>query len=397
VSASDSRVADALISAVPAALNRIVDLCLSERADFLVIAGDIYESAAPNVRSRLAFSGAMDRLASEGIPVYCVSGNHDPDDGPSAGDPLPTGVTRFSNDTVERIEHRDADGELLCAVYGRSYPRSKVTDDYAADFRRHPADPLAVGVLHTNVGGRPGYEDYAPSTSEDLAAAGMDYWALGHIHACGQASSNVPAWYAGSPQGLQPNATGAHGCLLVTCAAGIVPTVEFKPTASVVWECSTADLETACSIEDVQRAVDATCELARHEAGAPVSMRIELTGRCEVAEQLSQPGALIDLLEAVRESSMEREPWVWVDRLDDRSHRSLDLDAYRDEGGFAGDLVRRADRLMDETEAAAALKELLDMARASLPERPEVSAPPSTLVERARDRCLDLLAGGEDR
>ena len=397
VSADDRRVADALVGAVPAALNRIVDLCIAERVDFLVIAGDVYDSASPTVRSRLAFSGAMARLAAADIPAYLVSGNHDPDDGPSAGEPLPTCVTRFRNDAVERLEHRDVSGELVCALYGRSYPRSQVTEDYAAAFSRQLSDPLAIGVLHTNVGGRPEHEDYAPSTGAELAAAGMDYWALGHIHASGQAAPGAPAWYAGSPQGLQPNESGVHGCLLVTCASGAAATVEFRPTASVAWAHATADIGAACSVEDVRQAVDAACGAVLEETGGPASVRIELTGRSEVADQLSRPGALGDLLEAVRESWMERDPWVWVDRLDDRSHRAFDLDTYRDDDGFLGDLVRRADELLDGTLAAGELAALLDTVRANLPARPDVAAPASTLVERARNRCLDLLTDGDDR
>ena len=39
-----------------------------------------------------------------------------------------------------------------------------------------------MAVLHANVGHRVAWDNYAPCSIEDLRRAGMDYWALGHVH-----------------------------------------------------------------------------------------------------------------------------------------------------------------------------------------------------------------------
>ena len=77
-------------------------------------------------------------------------------------------------------------------------------------------DDLAIGVLHANVGDREGHGPYAPCSLEDLRAARMDYWALGHIHQPEVLDHSPHTAYAGCPQGLDPTETGERGCWLVT-------------------------------------------------------------------------------------------------------------------------------------------------------------------------------------
>ena len=192
VDASDRRVTDGLTRSTLDSLDRIVDLCMAREVDFLLIAGDLYNSSDRSLRAQLHFQRAARRLHEAGIPVFAVHGNHDPADGWSAGLDLPESVHFFPTDRVGRHEvHRN--GELVCAIYGRSYATRQVTDNLAREFARGADDPLAVGLLHTNVGGREGHENYAPCTVADLRAAAMDYWALGHIHACGRVADD-PAY-----------------------------------------------------------------------------------------------------------------------------------------------------------------------------------------------------------
>jgi DNA repair exonuclease SbcCD nuclease subunit len=199
VDATDDRVIGALVRATFDALDRVVEICVEREADFLVIAGDLYNSADRSLGAELAFQKRMQRLAEAGIRAFVVHGNHDPADGWSAGLDLPDSVVVFSDRVVERCEVVK-DGELACAVYGRSFPSRQVQENYARQFRRQTGDPLAVAVLHANVGQREGWDDYAPCSVQDLRAAGMDYWALGHIHVPGRISDNPVAVYSGSTQ-----------------------------------------------------------------------------------------------------------------------------------------------------------------------------------------------------
>ncbi len=393
VDASDERVAAALLRSTLDALDAVVATCIDRGAEFLVIAGDLHNRADRSLRAELAFQRAMRRLDAAGIGAFVALGNHDPADGWSAGLELPPSVVVFSHREVERREvHRD--GELRCAVYGRSFPRQVVTDNLARGFARRPEDPLAVAVLHANVGQRPGWDNYAPCSVEDLRAAGMDYWALGHVHVPGPISERPPAVYSGSTQGLDPSEEGPRGCYLVELDSGGAR-LEFVDTAAVLWRRIAVDLGPASGIEAVRDAAAGACETVRRASGGrPVVARVELGGRSPVHAELRRPGVLADLTADLRDAQLGAEPWIWIDRLRDATRPTVDLERLGREDGLRGDLVRLAASWTAEPELARTIvDETLAQARAQLGLQEELEAQASAIVERARDLCLDLLGG----
>lgn len=396
VDASDERVASALVRSTVEALDRVVDTCITRDADFLVIAGDLYNSADRSLRAELAFRDAMQRLAAAGIGAYVVRGNHDPADGWSAGLELPPSVVVFSHRQVERHEVLRG-GKTVCAVYGRSYPTRVVTDKLAGEYVRGPDDPLAVAVLHANVGGRQGWDDYAPCAVEDLRAAGMDYWALGHVHVPGPIADQPPIVYSGSTQGLDPTEEGPRGCYVVELdAAGAG--LEFVETASVLWRRLTVDLGDVATLEEARREAAEACDSARqHSGGRPIIARIELGGRSQVHDDLARPGVLSDLAADIRQQELEADPWIWVDRVRDATRAAVVPDHLAGEEGLHGDLVRLASSWAgDEGRARELLEEVLAPLYAQLLVRPELEMTAGRVIERARDRCLDLLVGDAD-
>ena len=226
---------------------------------------------------------------------------------------MPDNVHVFADDRVERLPV-ERDGEQVCALYGRSYRRSGETANFARDFRRDTADTVAIGVLHTNVGGRPGYDNYAPCTLEDLRSGGMDYWALGHIHKPEILSESPFAVYAGCPQGLDPTQSGARGCYMVTIDGGSV-SAEFVALAAVEWQQADVDISEAQRLDDVRDAIAGAVDAALASAKAPVIVRLDLVGRSEAHAALQVAGALQALVEDAREEALGFEPWAWVDRV----------------------------------------------------------------------------------
>src|SRR5438876_10026778 len=90
---------DRLQSATLGALERIVDHTIQSKADFLVIAGDLYDSKDRSLRALVAFRKQMERLAERGISVYLVHGNHDPLNGWGSSFQLPANVMTFGGRT----------------------------------------------------------------------------------------------------------------------------------------------------------------------------------------------------------------------------------------------------------------------------------------------------------
>ncbi|MGV8084296.1 MAG: exonuclease SbcCD subunit D [Coriobacteriia bacterium] len=394
--ASNERVGKALAGATYAAFERIVDVCIERAVDFLVLAGDSYNCADKSLRAQLRFRAHVQRLADAGIEVFVVHGNHDPVSGWSAGLELPEAVHVFPADRVGRFEVV-RDGEAVAAIYGRSFRRAGETENLAAEFRREVSDSIAIAVLHANVGGYADYDPYAPATLTDLRAAGMDYWALGHIHKQEILSRDPWVAYSGSPQGLSPKELGAHGCLLVEIAPGGTCTVEHIETAAIVWAQSEIDVSEAATLEEVSARISAACDQVRRESGRPAILRVTLRGRTGVHGELARPGALSELTEFVRDEQLSADPFVWLDRLTDRTIPPLDIEAVRGGADFAAELVHAADELLADPAALEAI--VADTMRPVSTTLAAYSAPPSSaeVLERARDLVLDQLLGNGGR
>jgi len=397
VDATDQRVGDALIASTYDALDALVAVCIGHDVDFLVIAGDVYNASERSLRAEFAFRDACVRLSEVGIAVYIVRGNHDPASGRTAGLTLPANVHVFSGAEVERVVF-EREGRPACALYGRSFRTREEKGNLAAAFSRDPADVLAIGVLHTNVGGRTDYEPYAPCSLSDLRAARMDYWALGHIHKPEVLSSEPPAAYSGCTQGLTPNESGPRGCRVVSLSRDGV-SAEFVPTASVLWDRTHLDVGEIEDIDGVVGALGAAVDAAARAAGdSPVVMRIDLTGRSAVHGALARPGASADILAEVRASALERDPWVWVDRIMDDTRPAVDIEILRAGEDFAGDLVRLADELLaDERAVLSFLSTASGPVLGSLDSRDVPDVDPASILARARDLALDRLLAEEDR
>ena len=74
-------VADALHRATFEAYENIIGLCLRERVNALLVAGDIYDGADRSLRAQLRFVDGLNRLDAAGIRSFICHGNHDPLDG----------------------------------------------------------------------------------------------------------------------------------------------------------------------------------------------------------------------------------------------------------------------------------------------------------------------------
>ena len=397
ISADDSRVGRELAEATYEAFHRVVDVCIERQADFLVIAGDAYNAADKSLRAQLRFRAEMLRLAEAGIEVFVAHGNHDPASGWSARLELPPNVHVFPTDRVGRFEVT-RDGELVAAVYGRGFGVSAVRENLALGYRREGDEPLAVGVLHANVGANSDYDPYAPASLGDLRAAGMDYWALGHIHKQEVLARDPWIAYAGSPQGLNPKETGEHGCLVVGVSTGGAIDVEPVSTAPIGWVQLTVDASAAESVDDVRGFVEEACEAARAESPQALVARIRVTGRTVAHAQLARPGWLGDLVEGLRAEQATRNPWLWIDRLEDATSSPIDLAKIRAGSDFAAETARVADDLAaDPTALDDLVAQLSAPVAATLGTAYVPTLPATELLERARDAALDLLlAEGSD-
>lgn len=59
------------------AFRKAIDRCIDENVDFVLIAGDLFNTSLPRIDNLKDAVSALKRLKEEGIPVYLIPGSHD--------------------------------------------------------------------------------------------------------------------------------------------------------------------------------------------------------------------------------------------------------------------------------------------------------------------------------
>ena len=396
-------VAETLHRATFDAYENIISLCLGERVDVLLVAGDVYDGADRSLRAQLKFVDGLARLDKAGIRSFICHGNHDPLDGWEARLDLPDGCVRFGAE-VEGAPVFPSEPERG-AVYGISYPRREVRENLSLRFRGiGPPGGFNIGLLHANVGGNPNHESYAPCSVDDLEGTGMDYWALGHVHTRQVLREQGPAIvYPGNPQGRHPNETGARGVYLVEVDDYGAVRLEFRTVDLVRWEALSLNISRLDGeqelLNDINSLADSTLEAA---GGRPVIARLALTGRGPLHRWLRRADTVATILEQLNDRYANAQTWLWCERIQVDTASPVDREQVAQREDFAGDLARLGGELRENPGALAELRESLrtlyvnsnaaPYLRSYLPSDDELGE----LLAAAEDECLASLVNEED-
>ncbi len=361
--------------------DNIVNLCIEEGVDALLVAGDVYDGADRSLRAQLKFVEGLNRLDDAGIRSFICHGNHDPLDGWEARLDLPAGCVRFGPEvTGEPLYPEDPE---RATVYGMSYPQREVRENLSPRFLDLPDAGFRIGLLHANVGGNTEHDSYAPCSVSDLEQTGIDYWALGHVHTRSVLRSQNPAIvYPGNPQGRHPNEPGERGVYLVEVDESGHVELEFRAVDVVRWELRDVNIS---GLEDEQRVLDGVYGVADSAldgaGGRPVVLRLVLTGRGAMDRWLRRPDTLDDVLDRLNDEYASGRPWLWCERIQLETGSPVDRVQVAQREDFAGDLARLVDELVRSPEG-------LDRLRQPLRELYE--------TQRARRYLRDLLPGDEE-
>jgi DNA repair protein SbcD/Mre11 len=220
------------------AFQRLIDLAILKRVDFVVIAGDLYDGDCRDFNTGLYLTRQLARLRDEKIPVYIIGGNHDAANKMTRVLPLPENVRILRHDQPETLRVNDLD----VAIHGQSFARAAVTENLAAGYPAPISGCINIGLLHTCLGGAEGHERYAPCTVEELRNRRYDYWALGHIHARQVVSSDPPIVFSGNVQGRHIRESGPKGCMIATIGSDRSIEHVFHRLDPVRWERAQVDV-----------------------------------------------------------------------------------------------------------------------------------------------------------
>lgn len=224
----DPALADIIGNASRAVFERIIGICLEERVDALLIAGDLYDGAQASMKTARFLAQQLRRLDAAGIETFIIRGNHDAESRITGQLVLPPSVTVFG--AQASVELRETDGQRI-ALHGISFAKPHAPESLLQRFKPPLPDAVNIGLMHTSLDGTEGHDLYAPCRLADLQQSGFHYWALGHIHARAHHAGAVHVVMPGIPQGRDIGEAGGKSVTLVSVADDGSLTVE---------ECSTA-------------------------------------------------------------------------------------------------------------------------------------------------------------
>ena len=302
----DEDLSDLVGNATRRTLEQIVDLCLEENVDALLIAGDLYDGDMRSMKTAAFLVRQMERLSEADIAVFMIRGNHDAESVLTRELDLPANVHVFTGHggTVELSEKG-------VAVHGVSFAKPQAPDSLLQKYKPPVPGLFNIGLLHTSLAGAAGHDTYAPCSVNDLKTHGFDYWALGHIH-MRQVHSEAPyVVMPGMPQGRDIGEAGPKSVTLVTVDQGLV-TLEERVTSQV--EFSRADI-TLDGVEDWREALAAIEDVIAAAAMAPsdhIVLRLELMGATPLSWRLRRDHDL--LLEQVSNLARAKGS-VWIDKI----------------------------------------------------------------------------------
>ncbi|MDT5029495.1 MAG: repair protein SbcD/Mre11 [Micromonosporaceae bacterium] len=218
-----------------AVLREIVDIAAAERPDLIIVAGDLYETAAPTADTKKIVVRALSALRRHASAVVVIAGNHDhgaeidalrpwADEAGvtlrgsvgKAEDHLVSGVTEGGEAwrmaalpfVSQRYAVRASEMFELSSAEASATYADHVARLYAAltrDFN-DGSETVNLATAHlTVVGGKLGGGERDAHTIEAYAVPSMvfpastHYVALGHLHRRQQVAGPCPIHYSGSP------------------------------------------------------------------------------------------------------------------------------------------------------------------------------------------------------
>ena len=399
--AAPENVARALHDATFAAYENIIELCIDESVDALLVAGDVYDSADRSLRAQLKFVDGLKRLDDAGIRSFVCHGNHDPLDGWEARLNYPPGCTRFGEDfeAVPVFEHEPG----RAVVHGISYPMRDVYDNLVPRLGAVDPNTFSIGLMHANVDGNADHAAYAPCSLADLVFSGISYWALGHVHTRQVLSDRSPTVvYPGNSQGRHPNEPGARGVYLVDVDDDGTVNLDFRAVDTVRWERPALDISDMATEQDLIDGLHQGMEAAlESNTGRSVVVRVALSGRGALHGSLRQPDFIEGVVDTLNGEWAERSPFAWCERIEDETAPPFNREDRVEGSDFLSEVLKTADRAKEDPEMLGRLRGGLDDLYRHRRYRKHVSddAPNDddllALIDEAESIVVDLLAGDD--
>lgn len=308
----DPELAELVGDATRRALTAIVDLCLDEQADALLLAGDLYDGDQTSMKTARFLAAEMRRLHEAGIRVFVIRGNHDALSRISRELTLPDSVKLFGG-RAEAVLVQPAGG-VPVAIHGLSFAQPHAPESLLAKYRPPVEGAVNVGLMHTSLGGAPGHDVYAPCSVADLSASGFRYWALGHIHMRSTVEGGCTIVMPGMPQGRHVNEAGPKSVTLATVGDDGAIRIDERAIGPAEFGRVEVDAGGVQDWRGLVLAIERTLARAREATRSRhLVARLSIAGGTPLAWRMRRDA---DLLKAEADAAAAGIGGVWVEKID---------------------------------------------------------------------------------
>ncbi len=309
----DPDLAELIGNATRRAFVRIVDLCLDEQVDALLLAGDLHDGDQTSMKTARFLAEQIRRLHEAGIRVFIIRGNHDAMSRITKELTFPDSVKVFGG-RAETVAIDGTDGDIPIAIHGMSFAQPHAPESLLPRYGAPVDGAINIGIMHTSLAGAAGHDLYAPCNIADLQSSGFHYWALGHVHKRSVVENGCAIVMPGMPQGRDINESGPKSVTLVTIADDRTVRVEERITSLAQFERVDVDLSGVEDWKDMVGAVARAMEQAREEAVSDhLVARLRVTGATPLAWRLRRD---IDLLKTEADDRAGVTGQCWIEKVE---------------------------------------------------------------------------------
>ncbi|EGC8557718.1 exonuclease SbcCD subunit D [Listeria monocytogenes] len=322
-------------------LERITTVAIKEAVDFVLIAGDIYDSEDQSVRAQARFAKEMKRLEAANIPVFMIHGNHDFIEKHKEKLALPSNVHVFS-EQVEVMSHKTATG-VSVNIYGFSYNERHIRSSRVGEYKIQGDADFHIALLHgSEVSSSEEHDVYAPFRVQEISKKGFDYWALGHIHKRQLLAESPSIYYPGNIQGRNRKESGEKGASIITLSEAST-TIDFIGTSPIIWEEAVITLPENSEINAFYRE---TTKLLESYQGRSHSYFLHIIVKMENKQKIDTNDWLQMLQEEVE---ITDNTFVWIHKLTTEITNQSNSQTWY-ESHLAGDEIKHSfETLQDES------------------------------------------------
>jgi len=232
---------------------KLLDVIRDNDIEFLIVAGDTFEN---NAVERVLVQTVADIMASFGVPVFVIPGNHDPLIPGSVWE-HPSWKSAKSVHVLHNEEPIEVPGGFLypCPVYEKhsgKNPTAWINNDNEGAIR--------IGMAHGTVEGIPVDEPDYPIPRDAATRSGLNYLALGHWHSMATYATpdgDIRMAYSGTHETTKFGERDSGNVLIVEIPdAEAMPIVRPVKVGQLEWKSRSADLRQPGDLTQLLREIE---------------------------------------------------------------------------------------------------------------------------------------------